>query len=118
MDEIQGISNDASIEELRRRDAEIKRKHAEAMKEQGVTTDMPGLEEEDDDEDKPDMTGGLGRPKLGGTVNDDSVIDEEMNNGWDDGMDALKEAGMDDDEDEDDDLDDEEDEDDFEEGDE
>lgn len=116
MDEIQGISNDASIEELRRRDAEIKRKHAEAMKEQGVTTDMPGLEEEDD-EDKPDMTGGLGRPKLGGTVNDDSVIDEEMNNGWDDGMDALKEAGMDDDEDEDNDLDDEDD-DDFEEDDE
>lgn len=97
MDEIQGVSNQESIEELRRRDAEIKRRHAEAMKEQGVATDMPGLYDGEDDEeqdDGPDLTGGLGRPKFtGGHSAGDPKIDEEFNEGWDDSMDELAEAG-------------------------
>lgn len=99
MDEIQGVSNQESIEELRRRDAEIKRRHAEAMREQGVTTDMPGLHDDSGQDDGPDLTGGLGRPKFtGGHSAGDPKIEEEFNEGWDDSMDELAEAGDDEDE--------------------
>lgn len=106
MDEIQGVSNQESIEELRRRDAEIKRKHAEAMKEQGVATDMPGLYDDGGDEEEqdegPDLTDGMGRPNFsGGSSSGDSKIEEAFNEGWDDSMDELAEAGDDDDDDED-----------------
>lgn len=106
MDEIQGVSNQESIEELRRRDAEIKRKHAEAMKEQGVATDMPGLYDDGSDEEEqdegPDLTDGMGRPNFsGGSSSGDSKIEEAFNEGWDDSMDELAEAGDDDDDDED-----------------